>query len=407
MGTQHLTSTDAALTVRVERSIMRINPGLWDSIGDSVGLYRSHRFLRCMEESGVEDAEYWYVLFFREDRLIATAVLTRFVTSLDLMLPNFVQRLSRTVRMLYPSFLRVPMLFCGLPISIGKHTLSLSEPAEAKEIVSELDQVMMRIARENNVRYLCFKEFAGPDVAHVQSLERLGYLKAHSIPRVTLRLDWDSFAEYVKAMRHHYRRAVRLSLVKLGIHDPASFRVGSEDKGSDSLRLSIRPFDSKTCERMHTLYLEVMHRTTVKLEILNRTFFGRLAENMSDDLVLLALEDTGGLQGVALLGRNGKTLNFLLVGMQYPTRDRYHTYFNLLNAIIAYGLQEKFETIDLGQTTYIVKQRLGGTAEPVYFFLRALSPAVHGILRRVSPVLFPPTKLLSPRVFHQSPEQPT
>jgi hypothetical protein len=121
------TRTDcASLQIEVVRTIHDIEPDVWDSVGARQGLYWTHRFFSCVESSSIADATaYWYLLFYNEKQLVATAVLSRFVVALDLLLPPGVRRISDAVRRFRPSFLRLPMLFCGVPVSIGKHTLAI------------------------------------------------------------------------------------------------------------------------------------------------------------------------------------------------------------------------------------------------------------------------------------------
>jgi predicted N-acyltransferase len=402
MKVRELQSTEIELHAVIKRSIDRIDAAQWDSINAAHGLYLTHRFLTCVESSGVANANHWYLLVYRENDLVATAVLSSFVVSLDLLLPGYMQRLCNAVRRVYPPFFRLRMLFCGIPVSIGKHTLAISDKVPAEQVLAEVSRQMLRVARENGIRYLCFKEFAESDFPDIRLLESHGYIRAHSIPRVQLDVVWSSFAEYLRAMRHGYRRKVRQSLQKVGITDDSFPLRRNGNSDSNFPRMVVAGYRLENATRMHELYLQVMQRASVKLEVLNRRFFERLAEIMPQDLALLCLQSKDGVQGAALLGRNGPRLNFLLVGFDYNHRDQYQTYFNLLNGIIAYGIEERFESIDLGQTTYQIKQRLGGRAEPVYFYLRCLSPVIHFLLRCCRRVLFPPTRLTRRHVLRAS-----
>jgi predicted N-acyltransferase len=395
-------SASTAMKVNIERSIKQIDPVLWDAINASQGLYWTHRFVHCMESSSVEDAEYWYFIVSLGEEPVATAVLSSFVVSLDLLLPVWVQRFCSVIRRIYPSFLRLRMLFCGMPISIGKHTLTVSDKLSAEYVLDELNRAMLRIASDDGIRYLCFKEFTGKDLPTVDSLKNHGYFRACSIPRVELNLRWESFEEYLNSMRHGYRRMVRQSLAQIGINPATESILKDDNNDSSAPRLVVRRFTREMAAVTHKLYLEVMRKAEVKLEILNRRFFENLSAEMSDDLISICLEDNDGIQGTALLGRNGDCLNFLFAGFSYENRDRYRTYFNLLNGIIAYGIEHGFEKIDMGQTTYRAKQRLGGKAEPVYFYLRALSPTVQQILRFLNPILFPAARIQKHRVFRES-----
>jgi predicted N-acyltransferase len=403
MTLRHKTKSDhSSLRTEIVRSIRDIDPALWDSVGASQGLYWTHRFFSCVESSGSADASYWYILFYEQNTLVATAVLSRFIVSLDLLLPSPIQRAGNIIRRFWPSFLRLPMIFCGVPVSIGKHTIAVANAAQPEAILPRLNREMEHIAAAEGIRYLCFKEFTDGDLPALQLLEHFDFMRARSIPRVNLKIQWSTFSEYLLSMRHGYRRKIRQSLRKIGITSDTSPIRADVHRPLEYPRLIVIELNGDNAGQMHNLYMEVMRRAGTKLEILPREFFNALAREMNPDLVLLGLEHRGELLGAALLGCNETHLNFLFAGLNYSFRDQYQTYFNLLNGIIAFGIEKRFENIDLGQTTYTIKQRLGGVAEPMYFYLRALSPPINLLLRLLNRLLFPETKVPRQRIFHNS-----
>jgi predicted N-acyltransferase len=392
-------TTEPAMDIVIKRSIHDIEPHLWDSVNASHGFFRTHRFFSALESSAVEDAEYWYLALFEQGKPVATAVLSAFRVSLDLLLPSGARRVCEVARKVYPSFLRPRMLFCGVPVSIGKHTISCCKGTDPERIICEISNRMEQIAQDHRIRYLCFKEFVETEFPAITKLRERGYIHGHSIPTMRLPIRWKSFSAYVQSMRHHYRRKVRLSLHKLGITDDSSPLSPTAPPDNRFPRLVLRDFDHDSAGSLYELYREVMKRAETRLELLNRKFFERAAEYLPDNMVLLCLEDEKGIRGAALLGRNEPWLHFLFVGFDYVFRDRYQTYFNLLNGIIAFAIEQGFEVIDLGQTTYEIKNRLGAHAEPVHFYLRSRSAPTHTILSRLSRFLFPPTKIRVNRVF--------
>lgn len=399
----HGTKSDCtSLRIEVVRTIHDIEPEVWDSVGARRGLYWTHRFFSCVESSSIADATYWYILFYDGEQLVATAVLSRFIVGLDLLLPPGVQRVSGMVRRFIPSFLRLPMLFCGVPVSIGKHTLAVSKSTDQETVLRELNRIMERIARDEGIGYLCFKEFIDRELPALQILEQFGYMKARSIPRVKFEIRWSTFDEYLASMRHGYRRQIRQSLKTMGMTSAELSNLEGISRTTACARTIITGMNRDNARRTHELYLQVMQRATTRLETLPRDFFEALAQEMDKDLVLLGIEHHGEMLAAAILGCNGAELNFLLAGLEYSHRDQFQTYFNLLNGIIAFGIEKGFRTIDMGQTTYAVKQRLGGRAEPVYFYLRALSSPLNRLLRLLNRLLFPETRLPQRRVFRDS-----
>jgi predicted N-acyltransferase len=396
MTTTEQLATGNLRTVVVS-SIEKVTAEEWDGVGARQGLFWTHRFFRALEASGVENATYHYVLMYDHERLVGTEVLSSFVVSLDLLLPMAVQNLCRFVRKLLPNFMRIRVLFCGVPISIGKHTIAVIDPAYADAAMSGTAAVMEDIAVRDSIRYLCFKEFAERDIAICLPLERHGFFRANSVPRVLLPLKWASYDAYLHDMRHGYRRAVLNSLQKLGEHWRIWAREETPPPGGVHLRLD----DGQVCAPLtfHGLYRQVMDHTVVKLETLNAQFFERLFAEMRDDLKVLVLQCDGEVLGAAIIAHWQKTLTFLFVGFDYERRDQHAVYLSLLNGIVRYAIDSGCNTIDLGQTSYWLKQRLGGQAEPMYFYLKCRTRILHTALRSCRRLLFPATDLPRLRVF--------
>jgi len=389
-------ATDSLRAVVIS-SIDQVSPEEWDRVGSRHGLFWTHRFFRTLEVSGVENATYHYVLMYDDDRLVGTAVLSSFVVSLDLLLPLVVQKSCRVVRRILPRFLRIRVLFCGVPISIGKHTIAFAEPEFAHIVVAKVAELMNEIAAREGIRYLCFKEFAERDVALCVPLERLGFFRANSVPRVFLPIRWTSYDAYLRDMRHGYRRPILSSLKKLG----PKWRIWSDEEAPRSEGVCLRLDIGRVCSPtgFHELYLQVMNHTVVKLETLNAKFFEMLFEHMREDLNLLLLEHDGRILGAAILTKYHGTLTFLFVGFDYVHRDEHAVYLNLLNGIVRHAIETGCRLLDLGQTSYWLKQRLGGQTEPMYFHFRCRSRLLHTLLKVSRGILFPPTALPRLRVF--------
>lgn len=382
-------------------SIDEIDSAEWDKINAPNGIYWTHRFIKSVEHSGSENAVYWYLLVYKEEELIATAVLTSFIVTLDMLVSKPIQKFCNLIRRVWPSFFRIRVLFCGIPVSIGKHTLTIADKTLAQEVVTAITQHMDQIARAERIKFLCFKEFAEPAVELCNYLETSGYFKANSLPRMVLKIRWRTFTSYLDEMRHNYRRQIKQSLSKLGLTGADSILHEVLPVTIDSPRLIVTPASSALTDKIHALYLQVLQRTNVKLEVLPRRFFEQLFSNMDKELVLLSLTDLKSVLGVVILGHNASELTFLFAGLNYGLRNQYDCYLNLLSGIVAYAISRGFKSVDLGQTSYWSKQRMGGEATPVYFFFRARNPVVHSLLRNLREVLFPPSTLLSPRVFRR------
>ena len=69
---------------------------------------------------------------------------------------------------------------------------------------------------------------------------------------------------------------------------------------------------------------------------------------------------------------------------------------------MAYQLESHTRSVELGQTSYQLKSRLGARAIPMYLFLKHRKPLWNLLLRVLGPMLFPATPLPPKRVFRDT-----
>lgn len=365
-------------------SIHEVPEALWDGLLDEDRPFHRHRFLRAVEDARVEDARFWYLIFFAGERLerpVATAALSAFTVSLDLFLGRRAQRVVERLRRRSPRLLRLDVLVCGLPVSFGQSNLVVADSSCAAAVLALLAQEMDAIARAEGLRYLCVKEFRPSDLDVFSGLEPLGFFRGHSLPAMSMAIPWSSFDEYLASLRHPYRRRIRKSRAKL---DQAPILGGPE---------------LVTPKRFHQLYSNVMARAETRLELLNEAFFEQLWSEMGTDLQILAVQQDGEILAAALLMRTGATLRFVLVGLPEVERTEEDVYLNLLYAIVEQAIRQGCRTLVLGQTAYWSKQSIGGVPEPEYLYFKASDRRLHVVLRLLRGVLFPRLRLKDARAL--------
>ena len=376
------------VTFHSEADLDAIDRIEWDSLllpGDHLA---SWRFLRVCRNAGIEDARYRYVAIRQRGRLVATAVLTSMTVSLELLAPRGVRAFARGGRAILPRFLRVRTLFCGLPVSFGTSCLrfasSTDGDTEEARIFPLVARAMEEFAEEEGAGLLCAKEFTDAERGRADALEQFGFFRAPSLPGLSLGIDWPSFDSYLNAMRAGYRRQVRASLAFRSERE-LSLRI-AEDWGAE-------------CPPLHELYGQVMDRAEFQLERLPVAFFERLNAEFGSDARALLLERDGTLEAAAILLYGPNTLTFLLAGIDYARNETDRAYQNLVVEVVAEAIRCGASRLELGQTSYALKTRLGGVADPRWLFLKHRRRPVHETLRRCAGLLFPTASVPERRVF--------
>jgi predicted N-acyltransferase len=369
------TQITIVLTFKIFTSIHDIDYWLWDAHISPIHFYHTYAFLSCLEDAKVEGADFWYIMIYHQDRLICTASLSSFVINLDLMIGS--HWLSKFVKWTGTGLFRVKILFCGTPVSIGHKNIFCSDGFES-ECYAIIGKIMEDLAQENEIKHLVFKEFLDCEETYVTTiLTKLGYFRGYSLPYISMPVHWDDYNDYISKMRSGYRRQIIASRRKL------------------VEAVSIKIMDANSCDvsQFYKGYISVMSRAEVKLEILNEAFFFNFFDRMRSSAKLISLCEGDQILTSLLAVEVHGTLYFVWASKPDARDDLHHSYFNLLDTLIRYGIEKKVNIIHLGQTAYYTKQRFGGKATDVFLFYKALQPWKHAILSKLSSVIFPKMNL--------------
>ncbi len=385
------------LTIRQFKSIHEIDPQHWDSIVKEEDVFHRHHFISIVEDSKVEGADFFYLLFYHDEKLVATTVLSAFSFNLDLFISDhfFVS----WVKKLFPAFFQIKLLVCGLPASFGQLNLSITDNVYADEVCSLIAGKMKMLAKELGISLMAVKEFREEEHRRFQQFEREGFFSGNSIPYMNLNVEWKNFEEYLSALRHPYRRKIILSLKKIQQSQPVIIKKAEYKESNAMPALVLYEPDEDFAEGFYKLYLGVMERTSTKLEILNLSFFKNIFQQ-TNKYKILSLVVKGEVISSAVLIFTGDTLIFMLAGREHG-KDKYDSYFNLVYGIIALAMQEGCREIKMGQTSYWVKQCVGAKAEPEFIYFASRRPLLHQVLKSLRHVIFPELKLKPVHVFYR------
>ncbi|OZC03296.1 GNAT family N-acetyltransferase [Rubricoccus marinus] len=385
----------------------------WDTLAGADHPLAESRFADCVERGGVEGARFERLLLRSTSGEPALAAeLSRLDVRLDLLSPTPFRGAISRARRLWPRLLRVPVLFAGLPASFAQPGVRLAPEmpeSERERLVHALVDRMEAQAETWSTPLLCAKEFTTPEAdALAGPLASRGFLRLPSMPGVRLGFEGSSgegsegaqpetrpphthtppttHTAFRAAMRSGYRRQLDADLVA-------------------RQRLRLRRIENwaPEAEAFYRLYARVMDRAPYQLERFGAGFFHALAERYAGDSAVLVLEDDAGPLAMALTLYGSDTAVFLLAGIDYGRAEPLGAYPALVVSVIEDALARGYSAVELGQTSYALKTRLGGVPTDRWLFLKARTPWAQRLLARAAPALFPRWDVPPRRVFRQSP----
>src|SRR5262245_51173635 len=118
------------------------------------------RFIRTVERSMADQAKFWSVLIRDcNGQPVGSACFCLYRVDGSLFMEGWAQRTTRAIQKIIPGYMRMRVLFCGLPVSGGQSHLRIAEDADHGAILRLLDDLLMKIARQQRVRIVVMKEF--------------------------------------------------------------------------------------------------------------------------------------------------------------------------------------------------------------------------------------------------------
>jgi hypothetical protein len=251
------------------------------------------------------------------------------------------------------TFINIPSPFkahiIGLPASIAT-TPMIGDPGEFEYFLAEL--IKMESGLILGVNFM-------------EDYLRDKVLNLRTLPTIVLKFESTGIPGYERSLRHSYRRRIH--------------RIREKFSNVTALTTDCAVFT----EEHYALYLEIMKKTTTKLEILGFDAFRYLPSNF----LLTTYYTEKKMLCWHVVCKDTDVLFFFFGGLNYAFRDQYQSYNNNLLGIISAAIDHKYGIIDFGQTAETAKIRLGGKVSERRLFAYHRNPVIFCFLRIFKSVL--------------------
>jgi hypothetical protein len=351
-------------------SIADVDRSQWDRIfGDACEGY--DYYLAC-EQAEPSQFEFSAIGVFDGDRLVAGAPIFRTGFRLDMLLEGRARSVGNWLHARRPSALAVPVIGAGHPHAdeLGLALEPELTPAEREEAVSALLEGLDAAAMANGDKVMVLKNVNDRERAWSDDiLRRYGYSCAGALPIATLAIprSTDAYiAGLSQNMRSNLRRKLKkASRVRVDIRNSAE---GVEEEIFD-LRESTRAKAVTDYDQFAEIapgyFREVM---------------GRMGQRAK--LLLYSLDNR--LIGFALVLLEPKLLKEKYNGMCYPEGpDNGVFYLNWMTQV-RLCIEHGIPTMHAGETTYLIKSRLGCKLHRSWIYYRHRSPVLNRVFKASS-----------------------
>ncbi|AOV17450.1 hypothetical protein BJI67_10620 [Acidihalobacter aeolianus] len=356
-------------------SIDAVPAEAWDALAGMGSAAMSRDFWSVLERSGLNDFQYRHVLL-RDDAGTPAGLYSFYTVTTDIAIfaPPFLRGLLGAVRRVFPNFLKWKMLECGTPITIVSPPFVRTPLLQEREMVDRIAETLLQTARREGHLLIVVRDFEHEAQALRTDFARHGYHWIDSLPNTYLSVRWSDPEAYLRAMRSYYRS-------KLLKHRKRNIESGVSHELRDDF--------SDLAETLCAQWM-VVHENAKEFqrEVLTPRFYRELSECMGARSKALLFYREGKLAAHALLLQDGDLVRWLYVGRETPENDGLYLY--IAATVVETAIELGAKRLEMGLTTYSIKQDLGAEVVPIGMALRAtrgwLNPFVgwgYGVLNSV------------------------
>lgn len=370
-----MSDAPAAPVVRhIVRSIADLPAGAWDRHVAGDHPFRGAAFLAAIE-AAFPERSYAYLHLERAGETVGLAALTMEGYDLAFLLPEGPAGAVRWVRRFWPGFMTLRLAMVGTMETAMQHwwwdAQRLEADAFAEHLIAACDEALP------GNRLLIVRDFmAGipADAALLAALAERGFRTAANLPLAVVELPEGGIDAHLRRLRGKPKAAIRKQLREVE-------RLGLRfDRVEDYEHLIAECWP---------LYLQVHGAAReFKRAPLPEAFFREVARRLRGRSTLLTVRTPEGeLVGCILSGLSETVSNPFLIGLDYDRAKEMGLYYNLIWSEIQDAAERGRRTVDLGVTSYFIKQTMGAAIEPLTMAARVSVPWLRPLLGPLLPAL--------------------
>jgi hypothetical protein len=328
----------------------------------------THAFWEVVEKSNLNDFSYRHAMIYAADGSLA-AVTSFYTVTTDIAI--FAQGRLRSVlariRRFWPRFLTLRMLECGTPVATNSPSYVIAGHQSVDDVIGALDALLQRYALRDRTLLIVVRDFEPVADPHRPSFTRRRYAMLAGLPNTYMAIPWKTGQEYLQSLKSYYR-SKQLKHVK---------RIEAQgircEPCTDFAALS-----DLLCDQWL-----VVHRGADELsrEVLTPAFYRGLSERLGGKALTLLLYQGETLLGHTLMLHDGATTRWMYFGRTHAANDS--LYIFAMHHVIQAAIRAGAPRLELGLTTYPVKQDLGASPVSLHHAIRSPFRVINPLIPRI------------------------
>lgn len=364
------------MNITVLESINQADETEWNEIVGRNCLIQTHRYMRAVELSRINDCRYFYPVVFDKGRMIAHASIYFISTELDAFAGGVLKRGVEGIRKKWKNFMILRSIECGTPVALGS-AVSYREGCDRAAALRCIVLATEAVARRLDVPVVLFRDYYERDLCLYDQLAAMGYTRINNLPSSRMTVRWDSFDCYLNSLRSEYRNKTVARIRR--------FKAAS---GSLEILNDYYGYASELAILWQNVYVRAHE---YRREVLVADFFQNMARILEGKTVVVLARINGMPAGFMLLLIDDDTVTPVFCGLDYNCSRDAAVYFNLFYKSIEVAIDRKMKDIDFGITTLGPKLELGALVEVQYMYMKHSNVVLNRLVPRLFSLMTPCT----------------
>ena len=331
-----------------------------------------------MEGSHINDFEYRHVLFFDVDDMpVACTSFYRATADMAITAPRWLRRLLNAIRRLWPGFFTVRIIECGTPVNMNSPGPAVPDETQVEAVIEALHKLLIEEARKDHRIVIVVRDFEPNAERWLDRLRQLGYHVMEGFPNTYLDIRWPTPEAYLAALKSYYRSKLMKHLRRNEARD---------------IRHELLDDFGHLADILHAQWMVVHNQADeFQREVLTPAFYREFPARLPGRAKTILFYRGAALIGHALLLHDGDLLRWMYFGRTEATNDSLYLY--VIHKVVETAILLGAKRLELGTTTYPIKQDIGAQMVPLRFVLRSpywlINPfvgLVHTLLNRTPPI---------------------
>ncbi len=368
---------------------------IFESIGEICDLWDAHlnddmmmrsRFLQVIENFPPKNLSFLYVFVYTSGSYIGQLYfqINKFVLTESLKLDEAQSTGIRTsIKKMAAGLIKFEGFTCGNMLVTGDYGSRFDDkvqPDERFSLIAEVSEVVVKFLkrRGSKISTIMLKDYYKNQLPSESTEKRIGYTRFGVQPNMVLNIDdWNTFDDYLGAMKSKYRVRVR--------------RARKKAISIERRELTLE-YATELNEKINELYLSTANQAGFNLFYLHPSYFIELKRVFGDLFQIYGFFHEGSLVAFYTQFLNDSHLEAHFLGYNTSYNAEYQLYLNMLYGLVLMAIENGMSKVCMSRTALEIKSSVGAVPLEMDLYIKRVSPMQNRLLPRLLKMFVPEKK---------------